>query len=353
MKEVKYRYCRDEHYNLIDVESLTKENKHNHTYFCLGCGKEMDPNLGPIRKKHFSHRVKGVCDGESYYHKLAKRRIREKFMTSDSFPIIFKRDIPCSERYNCPFYDEEQCISKDVQIPMDLKTWNGEKVYDTCQEEVNVEEFRPDLLLTCSSSPNKKPVFIEVYKTHKSNESKMNSGFKIVETIRIDDDSVIDKIVHQGFIEGDNCKTKNFYPALPSTKGSCCHFERLVLFNNGYSALYCSSCDKLKQKLFTNSVVELNLMPEYHMIDVLGTPNITSHKVGLIYLIKKGYSFKNCILCRYNGHHFIRGYCCFYYKERVIQAKAQTCRRYEVDRNLMKIPLSELEKVVFDVNPLL
>ena len=55
-------------------------------------------------------------------------------------------------------------------------------VYDTCQEEVKVGEFRPDLLLTGPMDEKLGPVFIEVYKTHESDEPKVTSQYKIIET---------------------------------------------------------------------------------------------------------------------------------------------------------------------------
>lgn len=46
-------------------------------------GQELVARLGQHNTKHFSHKSDTACDGESYLHKLAKRRIKEKFDSSE------------------------------------------------------------------------------------------------------------------------------------------------------------------------------------------------------------------------------------------------------------------------------
>lgn len=201
MKQIKYSYCQDENNDLVHISSVSAENRHTHTYRCLQCGQEMTPKLSKNKegshKSHFAHAADTACDGESYLHKLAKRRIREKFMSADSFPIELN--------YKGWFIKGIQQKTR-----RDLKSWKGNVVYDTCQEEVRFGEFQPDLLLSGPMDDKLGPVFIEVYKTHKSEESKVNSGYRIIETRKIKTESDIDDIIEKGFIEGHNCRTFNF-----------------------------------------------------------------------------------------------------------------------------------------------
>ena len=182
MKQIKYSYCLDENKNLVHISSVTDENRHSRTFFCLECGQPMIAKIGKVKVPHFAHAADTACDGESYLHKLAKRRIREKFESSESFPMTFTRDVPCQESGKCVCFDKHSCLEQGVSIPSDLRTLNGQVVYDTCQEEKKIDDFQTDLLLTCSSKADRGPVFIEVYKTHESEEPKINSGYRIIET---------------------------------------------------------------------------------------------------------------------------------------------------------------------------
>ena len=125
----KYSYCIDENDNLVCINEVTDKTRHDHEWRCLQCGQEMEPKLGLKRIKHFSHKADTACDGESYLHKLAKRKIREKFEQAGSFPITFVRDVPCSQHKACLFFHESECQVRISSTPFELKKW-----YDTCQE---------------------------------------------------------------------------------------------------------------------------------------------------------------------------------------------------------------------------
>ena len=126
MSMIKYSYCLNENNDLVHISSVSAENRHTHTYRCLQCGQEMTPKLSKNKegshKSHFAHAADTACDGESYLHKLAKRRIREKFTSSDCFPIELN--------YKGWFIKGIQQKTR-----RDLKSWKGNVVYDTCQEE--------------------------------------------------------------------------------------------------------------------------------------------------------------------------------------------------------------------------
>lgn len=358
-KIVKYSYCLDEQKNLVHIESLTEETRHYSRFFCVSCGHEMVANLGKIRVKYFSHKKEIGCSVESYLHKLAKYRIREKFCTSTTFPICFKRDVPCSDRDFCPCFIESHCCEKDVTIPFDLKAWNGNPLYDSCKEEMKVDEFRPDLLLTSSMYPNRKPIFIEVYKTHKSEETKVNSEYRIIETLRIQSENDIDDIIERGFIEGENCTFHNFTPTLPKKRKKDIPIERFILYRNGSAFVvrsmdYSLYCDSIYKKSNASSEAELNINdPWGYKESSLG---LNSIQLGLVYLLKKGRDIKNCILCRYYRYNdrYEKNICILYKKlnkqspyPRQIDAK--TCVQYELNQELMRYSLSEVEREVSEV----
>ena len=357
----------DENNELVHIEKVTEENRHSHIYHCLQCGQEMTPKLSKNQpdshKSHFAHAADTACDGESYLHKLAKRIIREKFMSSDTFPLTFVRNVPCQDASQCPCYQEDYCFTKGVSIPSDLKMYKGAVVYDTCQEEVPIGEFRPDLLLTGPMEPKLGKVFIEVYRTNQSKESKLTSDYKIIETKKIKTEADIDDILNRGFVEGENCKTYNFTPKLPSIRKNDMPIDRFIMYKSGAAKIfratdYLVMCDQRDQRVDPNSVKELNLKRN---IDIWGelaaTKQLDSYQKGLVYLVKKGMVIKNCILCKYyKFNDYYNSYICILYKTmgeqspKPNQSKANTCHKYDLNQDLMNHPLSELEEDVSEVH---
>ncbi|MBR6492195.1 MAG: hypothetical protein IKT02_07715 [Bacteroidales bacterium] len=362
MRDIKYSYCLNENNELVHISSVSVENRHSHTYHCLECGQPLIAKIGKIKVPHFAHAAGTACDGESYLHKLAKRRIFDKFMSSDSFPITFVRDVPCQDSDHCLYCERDYCFERDVSIPSNLRTWKGNVVYDTCREEVSIGDFRPDLLLTCSTKPDREPAFIEVYKTHESTQEKRMSGYKMIETKKIEDEADIDAIIENGFVEGKNCQLFNFHPKLPDIKKKDMPIDRFILFRNGAAIIhravdYVVMCDKLNKRVDPNSVRELNMRGG---IDIWGSlaanKQLDSYQTGLVYLLKKGLVIKNCILCKfYRFNDFHNSYICILYKSlgaqspKPRQSMANTCPRYELNQELMNHPLSELEKEVSEV----
>lgn len=362
MSKIKYSYCLNENLELVHIKSVSRENRHNHTFRCLECGQPLIAKIGTKKPPHFAHRADTTCNGESYLHKLAKRRICEQFMTTESFPVTFVRDVPCQDLERCPCCDRICCYERDVSIPCDLRTWKGKVVYDTCQEEVRLGDFQPDLLLTCSSKLDREPVFIEIYKTHESESPKVSSGYRIIETKKIKSEADIDDIIERGFIEGQNCKTFNFSPKLPSIKKNDMPIDRFVLFRSGAATIYRAvdyvvMCDKLNQRVDPNSVRELNMRGKIDIWgDLAADKKLDSYQTGLVYVVKKGVVIKNCILCKfYKFNEFHNSYICILYKSlgalspKPRQSTANSCPRYELNQELMNHPLSELEKVVSEV----
>jgi len=368
MAEILYKYCKDENDELICIDDINKENRHDHKYKCLCCGREMIAKLsgGGIRSKrsHFAHEANMSCNSETYLHKLAKIKISLHFNFSERFPIIFKRDISCKEQSRCPFYDEYSCKKEALKIISDLKFWKGREIYNTCEEEKPCGDFKPDLLLT---NPDKEyePVFIEIYKTHESTDKKKESKYRIIETKRIQSEDDIDDIIKRGFIEGENCKTFNFQLRdLPEVRGTDVPITRFVLFKNGaakvYSAMgYSLFCDNVFKKLHKDSVAELNLKnPSINHFSNLWNveESLNFFQAGLVYLKRKGYPIRNCNLCDFYRYNDYRDrYMCILYKKHghqvppTTQIDANKCPDYRENQKLLNFLEEELNKMIAEL----
>ena len=87
MPDIKYHFALEGN-DVVPIEKVIKEERHLHSYRCMGCDAEMIAKIGEKKKPHFAHKGNGEnCSSETYLHKLAKRLIREKFETSDTFNI--------------------------------------------------------------------------------------------------------------------------------------------------------------------------------------------------------------------------------------------------------------------------
>lgn len=368
-KTIKYSYCVNEKNELVHISDITNVTKHGSQLYCLQCGHVMIPKLGEKRVRHFAHKQSYACDGESYLHKLAKRKIREKFMSSETFPIVFNRQTYCSEKDNCRFFSSEECGQESVRVKSDLKQWEGKVVYDTCEEEIKIGEFRPDLLLTCSTMPKRVPVFIEIFKTHQSEEPKITSGNKIIETFKIESEADIKNIIKNGFVEQINCVTYNFEPKIQAKRlTSLAPVKRFVLKSNGIARIYNYMdvrCDQLNCRFDPDSEIELNIIDYSRYTDENRDDNkleeaydiMTYFRKGLMYLKHKGMDIRNCILCRfycYNG--FVGKHICVRYKKLNLrdshpeQNYAQNCPSYRIDQEYLKITYAQLKKEVTEVS---
>lgn len=364
-KEVKYRYCKsknDGEGEIVCIDDVTIENRYSRKYYCLSCGNEMTAYLRGKKTRHFHHKADCGCNFETYLHILAKRLIKIKFLSSDTFPIVFKRMVQCSERNNCPFYYEEECC-EETEATYDLRIWDKKIIYDVCDEEEPYGGFKPDLLLSCSSKPNRDRVFIEIFKSHASEANKLSSGYKIIETTQIKSEIEIEDIIKRGFVEGENCETVGFEPKLPTIRKEDVPINRLALFKNGAIKIskaidYEICCDLLHHKVYPNSVLELNMKDVG--IDIWGdcaqNQTLDAYQLGLVYLVKRGISLRNCIICKYRKYNNAYDqYMCIRYKELnpsnrfPSQTCANKCPLYELNSELINWTPKDIDKLFYEI----
>ena len=188
---ITYPKAVDEKGTLHHIEGITQENRHDHTYYCLGCGEEMVPVIcGTSKESHFRHKKENPdCNNESYLHNYAKKRLEERFNTESTFKVSYYVTNDCPKKDSCPLYKRYQWneCSGMVLHSVDLK-----KLYDTCQTEGTYDGFRADVLLTSSKNPDTKPLFLEVLVNHPCSSEKLASGNLIIE-IKVDEEADAEK----------------------------------------------------------------------------------------------------------------------------------------------------------------
>lgn len=169
-----YRFAYDDQGNIIDFHDVTKEMRAQTRFWCIGCGEEMVAALGQQRQ-YFRHKVEGNCSRETYLHKLGKRKVKELFDKEPEFWISYKSQHDCADKEKCEFYDIGYCLQTKID-KYDLKQF-----YDSCEEEQCVKGYVADLLLTSKENPKTPPTLIEIWVSHKCEQSKYESGLRIIE----------------------------------------------------------------------------------------------------------------------------------------------------------------------------
>ena len=202
---IKYKYAFDEKHNLVNIEEVIKENRKQNKFYCISCGKELIPRLGDIRVRHFAHKNSeeaSVCNKETYLHSLGKQLIKNKFDTEKTFNISFQKYCKCHHASECASYSPEICKAEYWQ------TVNLKEFYDKCELEKKTGDFVADVLLS-SAKENVPEILIEIKCTHACTDSKINSGYRIIE-INVESEDDLGRIVNGTILESPTVQFNNF-----------------------------------------------------------------------------------------------------------------------------------------------
>lgn len=301
---LKYNYAFDNQGNVISILDVPEEGHLEKEFFCIGCGGPMVAAIGP-KRRYFRHKADETnCNQESYLHKLAKFRIKQRFDDfSKPFEIQFHGIKECE--VHCKFFEEHRCSFEDNLSPLDLHNF-----YDTCEIEKGIDGFVADLLLSHSKYPNRKPVLIEVYVKHRCTEEKINSGHKIIE-VSIDSEETLEHLFSEPW---KDCKTPSFhrsdtflasqwfygftpFPEKIKIKDNdeygyrVLRIPRFLLFPSGKYFVKDTLCYKYKEPFPIRSLLQFNIHNHPHGVSTLEIAHYLKRKYGI--------ELKACSLCRY------------------------------------------------------
>ena len=315
MATIKYHNAYDENGILVDINDVVKEERHLHTYKCIVCGETLLPRMGEERAWHFWHEKNTKCNGETYIHKLAKIRLKEKFDNSKHYNISYRGKNICGKE-NCCLRNHS--CEENGYITKDLK-----EIYDTATIERDYKGFTSDILLSDSRNPSQEPIFIEIFVKHKCEQEKLESGIKIIE-IRIKNEDDIARIISKNTIEEYFYKKEavRFYSFDSEAKIRMVSYIYRYAENGGCQKgeIKRIPCNKSAFKLYQDSTLELNAVFKTNSgwVD-------SWHIAKWLQENKHRYA---CINCKY--YHNNR---CYLYKkfgtpEHPLSDFAQTCQYY-------------------------
>lgn len=332
---IKYSYALSDSNEIIHVEKIEKAQRHNHKYYCLGCGAELIPRLGEKRQKHFAHKIEvdsASCSSESYLHNTAKnllfKAIKQKISTKQPLYLFYPVDMHCSF---CHFPGEGNvdCYLDTIKEKYNLLTH-----FHEVRLEKRIDNFIPDLVL---SRRNGDRIFIEIAVTHYSESEKVNSGNKIVE-ITIDSEDDIQ------YLGGDminptqlNTKLIGFRfkeKTVRISRDECRYGSKnaFIIFRTGKACLFANLTNskffnlKKSQWLYFTELKDFN-----------GYAQAFINSLEAAYLA--GINVQNCYLCRYHGYQSSSGKCktkvfCKFLRIKISKSNyAIECKYFHADAN--------------------
>ena len=183
LTKVQYPCALDEDNNLVFIDDVIRETRHEHTFRCPHCGHFMRPLQGKHNTWCFAHCENQKCGVESFIHSSAKIILAKRF-NERKLPFI----IGLKSYRNCKFTDTCKEDQRNCHgFAPEYNEYNLQEHYDLPAEiEVDVYDpdrdtpLRPDVLLK-SSHPQRNDIFIEVYYKHKCEKEKLESGHQIIE----------------------------------------------------------------------------------------------------------------------------------------------------------------------------
>lgn len=202
--QIPYALDREGHMAYVD----DVPNGKNCRCICPSCRQPLEACNGGTKRQHYFRHQSGIqCEHayEGMLHKLAEERIKKAFDESDVMNVRYQYRSYCKYKATCKLYSY---CGKCYDESQSEKCFNLKDWYDCCELEESYTDMnrRSDLKLTSSTHPSRKPVYIEIWVTHKSDQQKLSSGAKIIE-VKIDKVEDIDEIVINGFVE--NFKEKS------------------------------------------------------------------------------------------------------------------------------------------------
>lgn len=313
--------------NAIDIDKSDPKWK-GVTFYFVGCeGDEEEIMLFVTRKhrkgvtKFFRHKSGYIGernDQDRQLHNYSEVRIKQRFdesVENGQFLVHYY------EVKSCPFYSNCKNINSFFckgQPRASLKTINLRELYDTCSLEKSEDKYIADLLLTNSEDSSIKPMFLEIFVTHKCSEEKIKSGNQIIE-IKINkaEDAENEIIENAGDIVEENAFLKPYgEKVVPPIMFY--GFDRYI-DNNDKVEFLNFTLTKDNQDLFGNCSIKTCFdvdcsLPDNTIIS-LSIPkdelkNKDIYEYGMALAHKKGFQVRDCSLCHfYKLHNLINRPC--------------------------------------------
>ena len=300
----------------IDIEKGS-DTWEGQKFYSPGCEADEEEEMLFIQRKHkngftkfFRHKPGYIGDRnepDRYLHNYAELRVKQRFddsLSSGEFFVQYYVVEKCSECSFCKLKGDLKCKGDPKPV---LKPLNLRKIYDTCNLEKGADKYIADLLLTNSQDNSIKPMFLEVFVTHKCTAEKIASGYPIIE-IKINQKEDADNTIIENagevvddylFMQSENQKTLppivfyGFKRDVPFTDYKQYFNFVLTKQENGELTADCSvvACKEVESFAHENRALSL-FVPKDELKD------IDIYEIGMAKAQDSGLKVRDCSLCR-------------------------------------------------------
>ncbi|MBP5327566.1 MAG: hypothetical protein J6Y98_06640 [Bacteroidales bacterium] len=350
MKALLYEYAKNEHGVFTHIDDAIK----GRCYSCVECGEQLIIKEGSKKRKHFAHKSNSNCDGESYIHKIWKKRIKDKFYSNSPFIIKYLVGTPCKEETTCLI---KKKISSLKCNKLYVKEVDLKQECDTCEEEVEYKGFVGDIVLSDSKNPYKEPLFIEIDYTHPCDEEKIASGIRIIEFKVVDDREKPIKLFETGNFNlkfGTNVGNPYNMKHLPDVRFY--NFDRLsyptigvysfIRNNDGQCEMLYSKGGTCKENPHENENATFEVAIADDIVKSRGNNYYIEAILALAALNK--HIVRDCRICSHNISIYRR---CRAMTEKEF-ASAQQCRGYQINPFALRKMSDRLKGIPYTVTTL-
>ncbi len=337
MTTIKYKFAYDTESQLINIDSLSKEEKLlNNDFTCISCGNKLIARLGKIKTKHFAHKYEVTCSGETYLHALGKKLFYNAYTSClkacKPFYLNFSRNKICDSLEGVHGFT---CKLDTEKVDYDLT-----KSFKQIKVEKREGSFIPDLLLI--SEDGKEKIFIEVAVTHLSSIQKRSSSNKIIE-FKIRDEADLEFIHSHRVVKNDVVQFFNFNfkdNKKSHCPGKCIHegFNLGIILNDGK----CLHRTSMTLTHANNYISKIKDNVQYFKLSIAKEGGQAGFFRLLGEACKKGLKVKNCFICRYHAQNEYRSILydddgdkaifCKFRKIKCTSNEAAVCSYFRVDQ---------------------
>lgn len=294
--DVQYPYADVGAKELLHISGVTAENRRQFDYVCPCCHERLRPRLGKKNRHCFFHDKGARCAMDKYIHDTAERLLKEKFDRDEPFEVVMQVTKKCSKHDGCMFAKES---GHDYCTIHETVTYDLKKHYQKCLVETKYDGFVPDLMLV-DETGKREPIFIEIWHKHKSEDTKLNSKYRIIE-IRLKKVDELEELTKGPIEESDMVHFFNFKPILlkPEQVNET-KLHKFVLYPSLKS--YCTvepiiSCSEYREHHYKHPLVEVTALPGGYF------DRYEFWQYCLHISRQKGADVKDCYMCRYGRHN--------------------------------------------------
>ena len=339
---VKYKRAKNDNDEIVNIGEVTPEMRKATRFTCISCGNELSACLGSKNQHYFRHKTEVDCNPETYLHKMGKytfvKAYRECLAHGKPFNITLKQKVACVKEENCQVRHSFGDIP-DVCSTYEWRNFDLTQYYDCVAEEEHVESFVADILL--KRSKDDQPILVEIMVSHACEESKIQSGFRIIE-IELNKEEDLDliescQLKQTELSDNDYFKTNrnknrkneeeapiirfyNFHDAKKELL-NCHEVHQFAIYKNNPShfclneTVLCGEKDKMieRHRKENNLLYEILFYGGFSLDErfvfwddgfVYETNADERFAFGVAKAFERGFKIRNCFLCRYHAFNW-------------------------------------------------